>query len=636
LILLAAAWVYSPAIRGTWIWDDAEEVPGNPVLRDPAGLGRIWTAPSGSDYFPLKTSFQWLEWHLWGDQVAGYHLANVALHALSALLLWRILWRLGLRSAWLAGLLFAVHPLAVESVAWISELKNTLSLPLMLLALDAYIDFDAGRGRMWGFASWAWFTLAMLAKSSVAMFPFVLLLYAWWRRGRIGPRDLGRAAPFLAVSLGLGAVTLWFQANRAVAGQDIGLESLGLRVAGAGRVVAFYLLKCVMPVGLMPVYPRWGIEPQSPVDFLPWLLLAAGAAWMWSRRLGWGRHAILGLGFFAINLVPVLGIAPMAYLRLSWVADHLAYISLAGAAGLAAAGFDCWARTPPWRPWAWSAAAVAAAALAGASRVYAGVFQGDEGFWAYAAERNPLAWIAHGNLGLALYQRGDLAEATRQYREALRLKPDFEAAHVNLGNALARGGKSSEAAGEYKQALRARPDDTDALTDLGNLALAAGRFGEAADRYEAVLRLRPADPAALRNCAEAHYRDANALGNAGKVAEAASEYRQALLLWPQFVQARANLGLALSTMGRPADAVTELEEALRQKPDYAEAHAYLGLALAGAGRLEEAIAQYREALRLDPGAAEVHYQLALALKSAGRTPEAEGQFEEAARLGGRP
>jgi tetratricopeptide (TPR) repeat protein len=632
-IVLATAWVYAPAIQGRWIWDDTEEVAANSTLRDPAGLAGIWFAPSGPDYFPLKTTVQWMEWHLWGDTAADYHLANVALHALGALLLWRVLWKLGVRPAWFGGLLFAVHPMAVESVAWISELKNTLSLPPLLLAMSAYIDFDRDRRSRDLVLAGAWFAAAALCKSSVVMLPLFLLLFAWWRRGRIGWRDIACTAPFFAISLGLGTVTLWFQEHRAIVGQDLGIGGFWTRCAIAGRALAFYSEKCLLPVGLMPVYPRWSVQPLSPAQFLPWLVFGALAAWMWRYRAGWGRHALLGAGFFVVNLAPVLGFAPMAYLRISWVSDHLAYLSLAGAAGLAAAGLGVWLRRARSAAAVWCFAAAAAAALALGSRIYAGAFRDDETFWAYAAARNPEAWIAHSNLGLAMYGRGLVPEAVSHYREALRLKPDFDAARVNLGNALAHSGREAEAAAEFNEAIRLRPDNTDARTGLGNLALAAGRNGEAVEQYEAVLRIRPSDADVLRSCAEAHYRNGNALGNAGRVREAASEYAAALRLWPGFAQAHANLGLALATEGKAAEAIGELELALRLKPDYAEAHAYLGLALAGAGRMTEAIAQYEEALRLRPDAAEVHYNLAVALRSAGRLPEASAHFEAAARLG---
>lgn len=633
LIAAAAAWIYQPAIQGTWVWDDSEEIIANPVLREHGGLARIWLAPAGPDYFPLKTTVQWAEMRLWGVSTEGYHVVNVALHVLSALLLWRLLRKLGVRSAWLGGLVFAVHPLAVESVAWISELKNTLSLPPLLLSMGAFIDFDRDRRPGDLVLSWTWFAAAMLCKSSVAMLPLFLLLFAWWRRGRVGWRDCAAAAPFFAVSLGLGAVTLWFQEHRAIVGQDLGLGGFWTRCALAGRALAFYLGKCVLPIGLMPIYPRWSMAPSWPGQFLPWAFIGAVAAWMWRRRGGWGRHGLLGLGFIALNLAPVIGLVPMAFLRLSWVSDHLAYIALAGAAGLAAAGFDLGLGRARSAAAAWCLAASALAALACASRNYAGIFRDDETFWAYAADANPAAWIAHNDLGLDMYHRRLVPEAVAHFREALRLKPDFDAAHVNLGNALARSGRAGEAAAEFNEAIRLRPDNTDAMTDLGNLDAGAGRYDEAIAQYEAVLRIRQSDIVVSVSCAEAHYHKGNALGNAGRVGDAESEYREALRLWPNFRVARANLGLALATEGKWGDGIAELEQVVRLEPGNAEAHAYLGFALVGAGRPGDAIGQYEEALRLKPRVAEVHYNLAVALRDAGRPAEAAAQFEEAARLG---
>jgi tetratricopeptide (TPR) repeat protein len=632
-IALACAWIYSPAASGGWIWDDFQEVASNPALKATGGLADAWLGRAGPDYFPLKTTFQWVEWRLWGDATLGYHLASIALHLLSALLLWRILAKLGVRTAWLGGLVFAVHPLAVESVAWIAELKNTLSLPPLLLAIGAYLNYDRDRRTRDLLGASAWFVAAMLCKSSVVMLPLVILLLAWWRRGRVGWSDLKASAPFLGISLVLGLVTVWFQEHRAVVDQDLGIGGIRERCALAARALVFYAGKSALPVGLMPAYPRWDAAAPGAGCWLAWLAVAILVGWAWRRRGGWGRHALLGAGFFALNLVPVLGLVPMAYLRISWVADHFAYVSLAAAAGLAAAGMDRLLVAVKWPATAWCSAAAVLAALALESRGLAAAYTGDEAFWSFAAARNPEAWIAHDNLGMALYGRGDVDGAIAQYREALRINPGDDAVHVNLGNALARTGRPLEAEAEYREAVRIRPDDTDARTDLGNLALAAGRFADAVREYEAVLRLRPADREVLRACAEARYRGGNALGNAGRIAEAVAEYSEALRLWPEHLQARANLGLAYSEEGRTAEAVAELEKAVRAKPDAAEAQAYLGLALVRAGRPAEAVPHYEAALKRDPDSADLHYNLAVALRAAGRPDEARAQFEAAARLG---
>ena len=286
LIALAGCWVFSPALRGPWIWDDDLYITGNTLLRSAAGLGKIWCSPTGVNYFPITFTLQWLEWQAWGDNPVGYHCVNIGLHLLGSFLLWRLLFKLDIRHAWLGGLIFAVHPLAVESVAWISEQKNTTSLPLLLLATGAWIDYDRERSRGAYVTSVLLFLAAMLCKSTVAMFPFVLLLYAWWRRGRIGLSDLKASIPFFAVSLGLGLVTVWFERYRAMSGLEI-VEAGGIfnRIAGAALAVVFYFSKSVVPFGLSLIYPPWTLGPLWLGQLLSWLLICAVSGWLWGETI---------------------------------------------------------------------------------------------------------------------------------------------------------------------------------------------------------------------------------------------------------------------------------------------------------------------------------------------------------------
>ena len=526
LILAAGLWVYAPALLGGWVWDDVEEVTQNPVLRDPAGLAKIWFAPAGADYFPLKATVQWMEWRAWGLDPAGYHAVSIALHLLSAFLFWRVLRQLGLRLAWVGGLLFVIHPLVVESVAWVAELKNTLSLALLLLAMIAWLDFDA-KGRRAAYAlSLGCFLLAMLSKTSVVMFPAVILLHAWWKRGRVGRRDLLSSAPFFAISLGLGLVTLWFQHNRAiVAGHDFA-GGPGTRIVASGLALAFYAWKSLWPFALLPIYPHWDIDPALPLGYLPWLAAAVlGWLLLWSRRGTWGRPIIFGLGFFALNLLPVLGFVGMAYLRMSRVADHFAYLPVLGIIGLAAGALE---RAPA--ATRWSGLALLAALLAWQARAYAEIFHDEQTLWSYTLERNPRAWAAQNNLGYALFQAGHIPEAIAYYREALRLQPDFAEARYNLGTALLRTNEVAPAIAEY----------------------------------EAALRLQPASAAMHNNLA-------TALAESGRMPEAIAHLEQAVRLEPDYADAHHNLGNAYLLSHRYAEAIRQYEEALRLRPDNASA-----------------------------------------------------------------
>ena len=459
LLAVAALLAFSPAFPGGWLWDDNLEVFQNPALHDAHGLAAIWLHPASPD--PLKQTVEWLGWGLWGDSPLGFRLLGFACHLASAFLVWRLLAVLGLERgwAWLGALLFAVHPLAVESVAWIAELKNTISLPFFLASLLAYAAYARGGARRDYLLSLALFAAALLCKASTAMGPAVLLLYLWWRNGRIARRDLAGLLPFAVLAAGMALVSMRLQGD--VIGLAPGATVVGgplSRIACAGLAFAFYLLKFVLPVGLMPIYPRWQVDPPALLQFAPWAVLAVLCAWFWRRRAGWGRHAILALGFFVLNLLPVAGLVPLAYFRLSWVADHFAYIALVGLAGGAAAlaGAACPRAALPRRLFLAGIGAAVLALVLG-SAIHSSRFTSQEALWTYNVAANPSAWMARNNLGVALAQRGRLSDAAGQYEEALRLNPECEEAHNNLGVALAREGRFGEAAAHFEAALAINP-----------------------------------------------------------------------------------------------------------------------------------------------------------------------------------
>jgi protein O-mannosyl-transferase len=594
LIALSAAWIYSPCLHGTWLWDDGLEITENPVLRTPGGWWSPWTGAGGLDYFPLKSSLQWLEWHLWGATPLGYHLVNLGLHVLSALLVWRLLRLLGVRAAFLGGLIFAVHPVAVESVAWISEFKNTVSLPPLLLAAIAFVEFDReGRRGAW-LRSLAWFFAALACKTSVVMLPVVLLLYAWWRRGTLGRRDLLAVLPFFGEALAMGAATVWFQSTRSIGIAGIP-EGIGARVAQAGWSLLSYARMCLWPVGFEPVYPVVAISPSA---VLPWVAIGIVLGLFWVKRSGWGRAALLGSGWFLLNLVPVLGIIPMAYFRVSPRADHFAYLPLVGLAGLAAAAFGaalgaCEKRATRRRGvrLAFAAGAAAAAcALAVEAHAYSAAFHDEKALWTYAVERNPAAWLARSNLCKALYEERHPAEAAEQFRAAIALEPDSAEAHADLGNCLQAEGLGDDARKEYGAALALNPRFAGAHYDLGLSLLKAGRLEEAAGQFHATLDLDPAHAGATNNLGLA-------LAGMGKLPEAMDAYKRALELNPNLPEAHLNLGNGFFRMGRYGEAIAEYREALRLYPEYSAAHSNLGHALAALGRGAEAEAEFSQARR---------------------------------------
>jgi tetratricopeptide (TPR) repeat protein len=590
LLVLGGWLIFAPGLRGGWLWDDGEEITQNAVLRDPGGLAKIWLAPAGADYLPVKTTVQWIGWRLWGDSPVGFHALSLGLHVLSALLFWRLLDRLGLRLAWLGGLLFVVHPLAVESVAWMAELKNPLSLAFLLGAMLAYLEFDAaGPARASAYVrSLLCFLLALLSKASVVMFPVVLLLYCWWRRRRIAPRDLAASAPFFAVSLGLGLVTVWFQSHRAMlpgAGLAPGVLS---PVPAAGLALLFYCQKAVWPFGLLPIYPAWSFASLSLLSLLPWLALGLLTAALASCRAGGGpasRAVWFGFGFFAVNLLPVLGLVPMAYQDVAPVADHFAYLPLLGVIGLATAalgGADAAAaRAGPSARLALAATlALGVGALTLHSRHYAAHFRDAESLWSFARARNPESWAVRYNLANALGARGDLAGAAAEYREALRLKPASAESAFNLALALSQLGRPAEAVGYFEQARRGLAPVQQPVAD---------------------------------------YRLGNALLQLDRASEAVACYEEALRIDPRYAPAESNLGAVLGQLGRSSEALVHLERAAQLDPADAGAQNNLANALFLAGRLPAAIARYERALQLRPGFAEARTNLELARRAlAGR------------------
>lgn len=624
-ILLATTAVYWPALHGDWLFDDELDITGNLALRDAAGLWRIWFNPTGLyDYYPIKYTVQWVQWQLWGTNTFGYHLTNVALHAVSALLFWRVLTRLGAKHGWIGALLFVVHPLAVESVAWITELKNTLSLPFLLLAFLRYLDFDEYRRSRDLAVATALFLAAALCKTSVVMFPVTLLLHAWWKHRRLSPATLASTVPFFVVSIALGLVTLWFQHHRAIGGGDPAFNPVGgplARLACAGSSLAFYVWKTLAPANLMTIYPQWPVDPPAWSLFLPWLALFALVAFFWIRRGTWGRTALFGLGWFVLNLVPILGFVPISSQRFTWVMDHLVYVSLLGAIGLLVAAYDAMAH----HRFAAPLLLLACGFLGFLAHHHAATFRNEEALWSHNVALNPQAWMAHYNLGKLAADAGRSDDALRHYRDALRARPDYPEAWNNLGTQLRDRGEIPDAIVAFENAIRFKPTHHAAHNNLAAVHASTGRFAEAISHVETALRLNP-------RFAPAHRNRGHILTRTGRTGEALASFRRALELQPDFPECENDLGVALAATGLFDDALSSFRRALQRRPDYPEALNNLGSTLRDAARPAEAIQPLQRALELRPRYASARYNLGNALLDTGRTAAAVAEFERTLEL----
>jgi tetratricopeptide (TPR) repeat protein len=624
---VAVVAAYWPALNGGFVWDDDAHVT-RPELRTLHGLWRIWFEPGATQqYYPVLHSAFWVEHRLWGDSALGYHLVNVLLHLISVLLLYRILRRLVVPGALFAAALFALHPVCVETVAWISEQKNTLSTVLYLAAGLAYLRFDEKRQIRWYALGIGLFGLALLSKSVTATLPAAILVVLWWKRARVSWRDDVLAlAPWFCMSAAAGAMTAWTERTYIGArGAAFGLGALE-RLLVAGRATWFYLGKILWPANLVFNYPRWSVDGRAAWQYLFPVSAAIALLALFAVR-NRSRGPLAAALLFVGTLFPALGFINVYPFVFSYVADHFQYLAAAGMISALAAALALFAdRLAPAARLALAACVVAV--LAVLSWRQCGNYRDIETFYRSILEGNPASWLAHDNLGVVLVQKGKFEEAAKHYKEAMRLNPDYPEAFNDYGNVLARQHRWSEAALAYAGALKARPSFYAAEKNWGTAMVDAGLYREAELHFRNALRLNADYP-------DAHYGLANALANSGRLAEAVGEYREALRLEPGSPEAHANLGLALAELGQWEQALPQITEAIRLRPGYAEAHAYDGLALAGAGRLEDAVVEYRESLRLSPGNADVHYQLGMTLRKLGRTDEAEAEFT-AARQGAGP
>ncbi len=596
-IVAAVLWIYWPALNGGWQWDDDLYLTKNPLMNDPARLWKAWFVPgSFIEYYPIEETVQWAQWRLWHGHTLGYHVTNMLLHAVSALLVWRFFAKLGLRYAWLGGVLFAVHPAQVESVAWIAELKNTLSLPPFLMAMIAWIDFDdQRRPRDYGIA-FAWYVAAMLCKITMAPFAFVILLYAWWKRGRIGWTDVKVAAPFLAVAVLLAWVTIHAGEVYTVdVMPEAGKPSGWLwRLALAGSTMAFYLRIYLWPVGLLPSYAKWPVDPPSLALLVPWLVVAGLMIWAWRMRRGWGRHVALGFGFFLLFLAPFLGLQWVSYMDFTWVMNHFLYLPGIGLIGLALGGLE---RIPKEvRAVVLGVVGVIVALLAFGAQQYAALYRDSETLWAYAEQNDPRSFAAHNQLGVALEQKGDAAAALDQFVQAANIQPDFAEAHNNVGTILLLTGRTTEAVEAFRKAVRLAPKYAIAHYNLGNALKQSGDLdlGGAIAEFQTSLQLDPTNAEAENNLADV-------LLQAGRTQEAFTHFARAAAISPGYAGAQYNWGVALLQTHDANGASTHFAKAIAIQPGYVEAHFNLGVALYQSGHTPEAIAQFQEALRLRPG-----------------------------------
>lgn len=624
LVFALTLLVYWHVLGADFIWDDDGHVTRASLLSF-GGLVRIWFEPGATQqYYPVLHSAFWLEHHLWGDAAAGYHLLNVLLHATGACLFAALLRRLAVPGAWLGALLFALHPVCVESVAWISEQKNTLSTGFYLLAALAYLDFDDTRTPRPYAKATAFFFLALFTKTVTATLPAALLVIIWWRRGRLeGRRDVLPLLPWFALGIAGGLFTAHFE--RAMIGAQGAAFALSPVDRGliAGRVAWFYAAKLLWPAHLVFIYPRWNIDASVAWQYL----FPLGAVLVLATLVVWARRSRAPLAvalLFGGSLFPALGFVNVYPFIFSFVADHFQYLaSLALFAAAAALLFRFFTRLR--RDAAIAVGVLLFGTLGALSARQVRMYQDNETLFRATLARNPECWMAHNNLGNVLAAAGKPAEAVAEFQAALQYRADYPEAESNLGDQLNQLNRPAEAVPHLQRAIALQPNYPAAHNNLGVAYMALHRPQEGMAEFERALQLNPDD-------AQTHYNLGLALATSGRSADALPHFEAAARLNPDNVSAHSNLGMALALQGRFAEAYQHFDRAIDLRPDNADLRVQYGRVLAQAGRLDAAVAQFRRAVELNPNAPEPHATLARALHQLGHNAEAAQEMQLAQRL----
>jgi tetratricopeptide (TPR) repeat protein len=495
------------------------------------------------------------------------------------------------------------------------ELKNTLSLPPFVLAMCLYMDYvetKSVRCYLWAFAL---FVVAMLCKISMAPFPFIILLYVWWKKGEITWPDVKAAIPFFLISLALSLTTIWCGKvySHPVENWDPGDHAVGgplFRFILSGQIIAFYFSRFFLPINPVPIYAKWPVDPSQWINYFYWPVILVVLGFLWTKRRSWGRDALLGVGFFLISLLPFIGFNSISYMNATWILDHVLYIPMIGLIGLAVAACGKINALLPasTRPFSISILCVILALLTFQSHFYASQFLSEETITRYNL-RFANSIDLHNNLGIALQDRGAYGEAIQQFQLALADEPHGGKAQFNMGTVLVKMGQMNDAIAAYEKSVDDAPEQGAARAGLADTLFQVGRTDEAMKQYQEAIRLN-------FKVAMMTGRVGECLFIEGRRDEALKQFKAAVEADPDLPLAQYNLAKALCQMGQVDEGIKHYRQAIQLLPNYAEAHNNLGIALFGQGHTDAALEEFRQAVQDDPNYSDARNNLELAEKGA--------------------
>jgi tetratricopeptide (TPR) repeat protein len=627
LLLLLSLAAYLPALRCGFIWDDDIYVTQNAMLTDANGLREIWFSAHGqSQYFPLVYTTLRVERELWGLNPFGYHLVNILLHGLNAALVWVVLRRLQIPGAWLAAAIFALHPVQVETVAWVAELKNIESLFFYLLALLAWMKFAELEGRTqwryYGFALVA-YLLALFAKTTACTLPAAMVLVLWLRGQKINWLRMTQLLPFLVIGLGMGLVTVWWEKHLGDYQENFGLAFTFMqRVLIASRALWFYVDKLIWPVNLTISYPRWAINTADPVQYLPvaGCIAVAIALWVWRKQIG--RGVIAGIIFFVAALSPLLGFIIEGSFHYSYVADHYQYNACIGLIAIFAA---LAVRSLAQFRIGVAGQAVLLLLLGALTWRQCAPYHDLETLWRDTLVKNPNSWMAYHNLGIVLFERGRLDDALEQYRAAVTLYPNGDREQSDLGTALLEKGTYPEAIQHLETAVTLNPKLFQAQNSLGLAYSKTGDYDRAIAHFQVAAQLDTNAPGTLINLG-------SALKQEGKLDEAIATYRDAAKQFPAETEPLYRLAVALSEKQDYTEVINACGQGLQLAPNDADFWLLSGNACLAQNNYEEAVNNYQKALLVNPSNAGIHYNLGITLGLLGKRDAEQKELIESLRL----
>lgn len=687
---LLAVVVFVPAFYAAFLWDDTIIVNLPEVV---SGFADIWLNPrlieGEAHYWPVVYTTFWVEYLLWGLDPSGYHAVNVVLHAANSMLVYALLRRFTVPGAWAAAAIFAVHPAHVDSVAWAIERKDVLSTLFYLSSAMAYVNWDerqreavarrsgraprgeadrsrSGRNEALYAASLVLFALALLSKSIVVTLPVMLVVYLWWRTGRVAGRDAIRTIPFFAVAVGVTLADLAYYRSRESLSLDI---SLAERAQILSRSFWHYVEKLLLPNGLLPLYPRWDVDGA---DLLGWGLLLAGVVvvvGLWILRHHIGRGPLAGLLFFGVTLAPVLGIIDFGYMRTSYVADRFQYLAGIGLIALVVGTFAHLAgkygighRLNPTRVLAGLCVPVLAI-LGVITWRMASNYESPEKFFTYIVTNNPTArGGAYMNLGNAYLEQGRIDETIAAYEQSLENDaPDLTLTLYNLGLVYARTGDPDTGESYYRQALDLNPNHSRSLTNLAVILIGTGELEEADELLQKALQLTPHSTTVLNNAALLKVQQDNPeeavmlwqrvldrrpddkdtlfaygsyLYDSDRWNEAEPVLRRALDADSRQEGAARMLATVLIRLGRDDEAVALVEQNHLESlsASIADGEVERGNDLLTEGRIVEAMEAYQAAVDAVPDHLAAHVQLGVAYENLGRPQDALASYRHAYEL----